>query len=90
VLSTTIARLKPEDFSISAAERRRTTMTLSRIEPFAKLRDVFRGGAFAEHRLHRIAGEEMDQREHEGGHSQENGNGEQQPADQETKHRSFT
>jgi len=65
-------------------------MTLSRIEPFAKLRDVFRGGAFAEHRLHRIAGEEMDQREHEGGHSQENGNGEQQPADQETKHRSFT
>ena len=43
-------------------------------EPSAQLGDVLRRRAVAEHRLHRIAGHEMDEREDERRDAEENGN----------------
>ncbi len=43
-------------------------------EPAAQNRDVLRRGAVPEHRLHRIARHEMNKREHEGSHAEEDRN----------------
>src|SRR5262249_39952918 len=51
-------------------------------ERMTKLSDVLLRRAFAEHRLRRIAGHQMDQREHERGHADENRDREQQPLDE--------
>ena len=55
-------------------------------ERVPQLGDFFLRRAFAEHRLRRIAGHEMDQREHERRDAEQHGNGQQQPAEEISKH----
>ena len=55
-------------------------------EPAAQLFDILLGGRFAEHRLRRIAGNEMNQREDEGGDAQKYRNRQQEPTREEPEH----
>ena len=48
--------------------------------------DAFRRRCIAEHRLHRIAGDEMNERKHERRDAQQDGNGKQQPANEKPGH----
>ncbi len=51
--------------------------------------DVLRRRAVAEHRLHRIAGNQMNEEEHEGGNAEEHRDGQQQAAQEEANHVRF-
>ena len=59
-------------------------------EPAAQIRDVARRGAVSEHRLDRIARHQMNEREHEGRHAQENGNRQEKASRQEMDHAPLT
>ncbi len=55
-------------------------------EPRAQLRDVLRRRALAKHRLHRVAGDQVNQREHERGDADQDRDGQEQSANQESRH----
>ena len=56
-------------------------------EPLAELRDVFRRGAFAKHRLRGIAGNEVDEGKDQRRHAEQDRDRQQQPADEVSMHR---
>ena len=56
-------------------------------ETLAELRDVLRRGAFAEHRLRGIAGNEVDERKDQRRHAEQHRDRQQQPADEVSMHR---
>ncbi len=55
-------------------------------EPPAQIGDVLRRRAVAEHGLHRIAGHEVNEREHERRDAQQDGNGQQETANKKSNH----
>ena len=58
-------------------------------EPMPEGFDFFLRGGFAEHRLRRIAGDQVDQREDQRGDAEQHGDREQQPSREKPQHGSF-
>ena len=58
-------------------------------EALSKCVDVLRRRAVSQHRLHGIAGNQVNEQKDERGHANQDGNGERQPAKDETKHVRF-